>query len=196
MTGSRVTALRDARGLTKEMASKLATELDPRHPPISRNLIRRVEKDGSLSRGLFLVSRLDAVGRQYGHLVHTQPTVGTVDRVEDRLRYTVRFPVWWIGPVWLRVEGAEGEAHAQVRLTWDHWGVREDVASGETFTGRRTSEGQGPLVVEVPWTWTITAGTGYVHGGFDINRRWRPVDRKAGLEIIRAALARDRSSRH
>jgi transcriptional regulator with XRE-family HTH domain len=165
----RLRTLREARGLSRADAARLATELLP-YDPISDDQVGVVER-GGIPMPRHLLSRLDRVYRAGGRC--------GVERVEasgERSPFAFEFPRYWIGPVWFTVGSPADDARGHAVIQQGIASKRLYLRAGTTVTCRRPTEDAPPFVVSCPERWTVTGGMGMHLGARDVNWGWHNVD--------------------
>lgn len=90
--------------------------------------------------------------------------------------FTVKFPDFWVGPVWFQfiysraAMSAPVGASAFVEMEWGPWGRALKASSGTTVWTRRSRVSVDPLVVHLPSGWELRAGMGrYTPIGSDLD---------------------------
>lgn len=198
LTGAQTRALREARGLSRGAAAREASALD-RHHPISASTIEHLEQAGLTPKVVRLLSRLDTVYAADGRLgvEHTFDSTGQLPARRFPFGYDVRFPRYWIGPVWIQAMSNTPGERGIVDLVWGQWRRKQHVRSGTVLTTRRSSHADDALHVSIPDGWTLTAGVGASPAALDIGHGWWPVNLRAAavmlrdnIELVRAGAAR------
>jgi hypothetical protein len=165
----RLRTLREARGLSRADAARLATELLP-YDPISDDQVGVVER-GGIPMPRHVLCRLDCVYRAGGRC--------GVERVEasgERSPFAFEFPRYWIGPVWFTVGSPADDARGHAVIQQGIASKRLYLRAGTTVTCRRPTEDAPPFVVSCPERWTVTGGMGMHPGARDVNWGWHNVD--------------------
>ncbi len=174
LSGAQLRALREGRGMSREDVAGQVSELLPGHP-LSTHALEMLEKTGRLPDTAGLVAALDHLYRCDGHL--------GIDRVFDSRTahplpgkpYTVIFPAFCTGPIWVQAIGPDSTEAGTVDLTWAAWRRRQRVRSGTLITTRKSLPDAKPLIITAPPGWRILAGLGSVPAAADISRGWHPV---------------------
>lgn len=177
-SGGQFAALREARamsGKARRIAAERASELEP--PTwFTVEQLRGLEEERQ-PRGVdYPRARLDTIYRADGFTCSER-----VDPVVERnsatanaaIRYSVVFPEFWVGPVWITFEADDG-AIGDVELNWPPWRKPLTLRSGTTVSTRRAVSTSEPLRVDVPRTWSIEAGMGMHPGAIDVSDGWSP----------------------
>lgn len=169
--GAAYRVLREARGLSQAEAAQMASALLPDHP-VSEDQVRVLERDGN-PRPPLLRSRLDSAYRADGVTCVEELPVG----VRAPGRFTVEFPPYWIGPVWVTVV-ADGDdpPPGPVQLAFGRHRKQLIARPGTTLTCRRSIPEKEPLRVSCPPGWWARAGLGARPDARDVNWGWRDVD--------------------
>lgn len=112
-----------------------------------------------------------------------------VNRARDHL--VVRFPSFWVGPVWVLVETAGVPGHELV-IAWG--GHRKHLCLGRdaAVTFRKSFPEDVALRLSARGYW-ISAGLGRYPGATDVNAEWR-FDPRSQARVIRQALERLRQA--
>ena len=162
-------ALREARGLSQAEAALLATELLP-DQPVSDDQIRVIERDGN-PQARWLRSRLDMIYRADGYCGTEE-----VEVTGARSPFTVAFPRFWIGPVWVTLLSDRPTGAGSLQLKFGKNTKAIIARPGTTVTCRRAVPDIGPLDVSCPPGWRLRAGMGAHPEARDVNWGWRTVD--------------------
>jgi transcriptional regulator with XRE-family HTH domain len=153
-TGSDFGRLRRHRCYVLDDVAAWATALLP-SAPVSVDAIRRFEH-GAMPRRRFLRSRLDVVYEAGGWA-----TDETVDVHGARERFELRFPEFWVGPVWFEVHAVTStRCCADVRLRQGTRAQALRVAPGARLAAERRRRDAEPYLVTCPPGWTVRAGLG------------------------------------
>lgn len=179
-SGDRYARLREARGLSLVDAADLATQLDPGLPHVTKDHVHRLEQ-GSTPRVPQLIERLDMVYRADGRSCTVQ--IDAVHEVRPG-HVEVRFPSYWIGPVWVQFLRAEPGDISVARLTWRPWRKHVRLVHDAVVTCRRSVTAAAPLAVDVPQGWRVTAGVGVHPKAIDVNEGWGFVDPTAAKQAL------------
>jgi hypothetical protein len=196
LRGDMYRRLRKARGLSQPDAATLVTALLPEFPAVDYRKIDRLEHGGNpgVER---LTSRLDTVYSADGHLCHEAVTHSLREPRREwqatfapdwcgamiSNAFTVTFPRYWVGPIWIRFKSPAPSDVANVLLRWEPWQKPVRVRSGTTIT-TRCSGTSDPLVVDVPLGWTIEAGLGVDRFAVDVQEGWSAIDESAAKKIF------------
>lgn len=183
MPPSQTRDVREGRGLSRAAAAERATALDASHPLNDRNL-EALECVGRIPAAACALARLDMVYRTDGRLgidrtFSSRAHTGAVGQ------FTLEFPEYWQGHVWLQTHGPTPGETCTVELVWGPWRRRQRVRSGGVLTTRKAAPGSSPLNVRLPKHWHLTAGTGAVPTALDINVGWRPTNPAAAWSLVR-----------
>lgn len=100
--------------------------------------------------------------------------------------YTINFPSFWSGPIWLQPICNSPSDEGEMVLTWWPWRRRQNVQSAAVYTTRKAAVGPFPLEVRLPAGWSLAAGVGVVPTAIDINDDWFPANLKAGVDLFQA----------
>jgi hypothetical protein len=127
-----------------------------------------------------------------------------IDRVNDTLTlsrntrgtYTVTFPQFWIGHIWLQPRGRQPNDTCTIELVWWPWQRTQRLRSGTVVTTRKaTNTADTPdLQIILPPGWDLTTGLGVVPTALDINVGWRPVSFGAAARLVITSLGAIRKS--
>lgn len=166
--GPALRALREARGLSQADAAQLASDMLPDHP-VSEDQVRVLERGGN-PRPRLLRSRLDTAYRGDG-----VTGVEDLDVAGTRSPYAIEFPPFWIGPIWVALEG-DDPAPGRVELAFGRHRKHVMARPGVTLTCRRSIPEKEPLVVSCPPGWRVDAGVGHRPEARDVNWGWRDVN--------------------
>ena len=109
----------------------------------------------------------------------------------------VVFPAWWVGPIWIQIDGA-----AAATLTWTPYVKRVQVDGDSTTLHTRCADPAIPLRIEfAPTSVKGMIGLGRRDDAFDINERWQPASvdslnqvMHAGEELALRIFKRSRST--
>lgn len=183
---------RIGRGMSAEAASQAvsAAEVAGEGDQITANQIETLERSGTLPKSARIIARLDHVYHLDGYLgierVFSSAT--TKARVDKNGLWSIRFPDFWIGPVWLQFRAPEvpgkESAVGTLDLYWGRWRRLQLVGHGTVVTTRKAAASGEMLKVRLPQRWNLVAGTGAVPGAIDINHDWYPVSLRAAGEIF------------
>jgi hypothetical protein len=197
LTGTRLQALRTARGFPRQGTAEEVTALDP-SSPCSRSAMQRLEDDGVLPRAALVLARLDTVftagGRVGVERVAAQQAGRWRGAPSGLWRWRVDFPGWWCGPVWLQTVAPSGPRQETVlHLEWGPWGRRQRVTGGLVVTTRKAPAPDGhpssePLFAGLPAGWRLVAGVGAVPTALDVGAGWRPQSALAALRLVEGAV--------
>jgi transcriptional regulator with XRE-family HTH domain len=184
--------IRSERGYTRESAAADITEVGraARIPePVTVGDLEALETAGRLPQGKLVLSRMDIAYRLDGQLcIERTFDSRSASRPRDRGGYTIDFPIFWVGPIWLQPIGPDLEEEAEMSLIWGPWRRKQLVRSGTVVTTRKAAVGEAPLQIKLPVGWGVTAGVGAVSTALDINDDWFPVSFAAGVTLIGDAL--------
>lgn len=184
LSGAQLRAVREGRGLSREEVTRQVSSVLPGHV-LSTHALEMLEKTGKLPDADGVIAALDHVYQCDGRL--------GIDRVFDSRSahplpgkpYTVTFPVFYTGPVWVQATGRDGNDVGTVDLTWGPWRRRQRVRSGMLLTTRKSWPDAVPLTVTVPRGWLVSAGIGAAPTAADISHGWHPVSLRAALAMLR-----------
>ena len=177
LDGASAQTLREKRGFSRSGAAEALGSLPGANPTQLERHVRQLEVSGRLPDLALFLARLDTLYRADGRL-----GIDAVHDIElDQTKagcstWLVRFPSWWIGPVWLQPR-SDGAPTGRMHLRWDPWARTQQVRTGYVLTARKAPGRHGgdkPLRVELPHDWTLQAGTGVVPRAHDINHGWHP----------------------
>lgn len=144
--------LREGRCYVLEDVAEWATALLPTEP-VKVDTIRRLER-GSTPRCRYLQARLDAVYETGGSTAYE-----TVDVHGARERFELRFPEFWVGPVWFEfLSETQPWAAVHVRQGRNEQAIR--VVPGACVVDERRRRDAEPYVVRCPLGWRVRAGLG------------------------------------
>ena len=101
--------------------------------------------------------------------------------------WAVRFPSFWIGPVWVAVT-QQDIITIPVELYWRPWRRRLNVPSGAVLGFRQSTLFQEPVHVTVPAATALTAGIGCPPEAIDVNEGWTPASAR-DLFVLTKELA-------
>jgi hypothetical protein len=188
MSGAELKALRqDARGTTrKHLAAKLVN-LEPDHPVTDRD-IETLEHDDRLPAIPHLISRIDAALAGSGLVGCEQSFDSRRQRPAPDGPHEVSFPEYWIGPVWIRLDGPAHKGECSVDLVWDRWALRQTWQNGMTASTRRAPGIESPLMVRTQPGWRVRAGTGLPPEAVDVQGSWVPVSDADAIDELRKIL--------
>lgn len=144
-------------------------------------------ESGRTSRVPFLLSRLDIELALDG-----RSCLEVVTEIQRRDgQFTVTFPAFWVGPIWLVFTSPDPIAQrvGTATLTWAPWRRRLDVVHGTVVTTRRSAEDCAPLLVDVPSGWVVRGGVGLPADAHDVGEGWRPAGPGAMLTLLTSSLA-------
>lgn len=171
-TGEDYHRLREGRCFVLEDVAAWATALLP-SAPVTVDTIRRLER-GKAPRCLFLRSRLDVVYEAGGYA-----TDEAVDVRGARERFELRFPEFWVGPVWFEfLSETQQWADAHVRHGVNEQAIR--VVPGACVVDERRRRDSESYVIKCPLGWRVRAGLGARQGAPAID---------LGPDHVRSAVA-------
>lgn len=174
---------RSGRLRSRPDVASVTTSMDPTHPA-SEDQIRRLEAGGS-PRVRLLRARLDVICQADGHLTDDPVDVVLVHTDGGgTATHEVRFPDWWVGPVWFRAT-TPGGLPLKLRVQWGDWVKEPTLDSGQTAAARRPAHDYPAPLLTAPFKAVVTAGLGRVDGAVDINRHWDMVDSRAERRLVR-----------
>jgi hypothetical protein len=184
LSGAQLRALREGRGMSREDVAGQVSGLLPGHP-LSTHALEMLEKTGHLPATAGLIAALDHIYRCDGHL--------GIDHVFDSRTahplpgkpYTVAFPAFYTGPVWIQAIAPDSTGAGSIDLTWAAWRRRQLVRSGTLVTTRKSLPDAKPLIITGPPGWRILAGIGSAPTAQDISHGWHPVSIRAALAMLR-----------
>lgn len=187
VSAAQLRALREGRGLSREQVASDVSALDPGNR-VTAHAIETMEATGRFPDVTGVVSALDHVYGCDGRL--------GLDRVFDSVavrpgkgnKYSVRFPAYYVGPVWVQAAGRDANDTGMIDLTWGSWRRRQRVRSAMLLTTRKARRDSVPLVIAIPGGWRAVAGTGAAPTAADINHGWHPVTFKAGIAMLREGV--------
>ena len=176
-SGEDLRRLRISRLLTQhevaELVAKLGTNESVNSDAVNESQIMRIESGGGV-RPSGVHSRLDIVYGADGYICCEDYHNASVVRnaADNSTTFTVEFPHYWIGPIWLITAGPHEAARCEVKLQWGPWLRTVDVPSGAVLTTRRARADGIPLQVTLPTGWNLKPGMGVYRGAIDINNGW------------------------
>jgi IS4 transposase len=187
VSAAQLRALREGRGLSREQVVTDVNTLDPLNP-VTAHAIETMEATGKFPDVPRVVAALDHVYGCDGRL--------GLDRVFDSVavqpdkgnKYAVRFPAYYVGPIWVQATGRDANDTGVVDLIWGSWRRRQRVRSAMLLTTRKARSDSVPLVVAIPRGWRVVAGTGAAPTAVDVNHGWHPVTFKAGVAMLREGV--------
>jgi len=184
MTGEQIRAVRDARGLSRSAAAQAATHYEPAHP-VSEKALEKLETAGRVPSAAHFLARLDMVYQTDGRL-GIERTFDSVARPRTAGKpYSLSFPSYWQGHVWLQPHGGAPHETCDIELRWGPWQRRVRLRSQAVITTRKATTDAPPVIVYLPPGWHLTAGIGAVPTALDINAGWRPASFAAARQLIR-----------
>lgn len=188
MSAAQLRALREGRGLSREqVVAKINALLDPRNP-VTTHSIETIEAAGKFPDVPALLAALDHVYACDGRLGLDRIFDSIAERPGPGNRYAIRFPAYYVGPVWVQATGRDANDIGVVDLTWGAWRRRQRVRSAMLLTTRKARPDSVPLNVAVPRGWRVVAGTGAAPTAADINHGWHPVSIRAGIAMLREGV--------
>jgi hypothetical protein len=150
--GPRYRDLRNGRCFTLHHTASRVTALLP-ESPVTVDNIRRLE-GGAAPRPRLLRSRLDVVFGAGGFTCDERVEVGGV-----RPRFVVRFPDYWVGPIWFEF-GTDRGGPAEVLIRQGTKSQELWVTPGMTVADERVRSHAEPYIVQCPAGWSLRAGLG------------------------------------
>jgi hypothetical protein len=180
--------------MSREQVVNAVSALDPLNP-VTTHMIEVMEATGHFPQVSNVIAALDHVYKCDGRL--------GLDRVFDSVavrpgtgnQYSVRFPTYYIGPVWVQASGRDANDTGLVDLAWGPWRRRQRVRSAMLLTTRKARPDSTPLMVAVPRGWRVVAGTGAAPAAADINHGWHPTSIRAGIAVLREGIEAVTASR-
>lgn len=187
VSAAQLRALREGRGLSREQVVNKVNSFDPLNH-VTAHAIETMEATGTFPDVPGVVAALD-------HAYGCDGRLG-LDRVFDSVaippdkgnKYTVRFPAYYVGPIWVQATGRDANDTGVIDLTWGAWRRRQRVDSAMLLTTRKARPDSVPLVVAIPKGWRVVAGTGAAPTAADVNHGWHPVTFKAGIAMLREGV--------
>lgn len=165
--GERYRQLRVARGLSLSDLARLASEQDLDLPAVTKDRLHRLER-GSTPRVPQLVERLDMALGADGRTCTAEVTA-----IQDVGRSVeIRFPRYWVGPIWVQFLRSGKGAGNRARLKWSPWHKNLKLCDGVVVTTRRSEPSNAPLLVELNAGWSVRAGVGVHPRAVDVNEGW------------------------
>jgi hypothetical protein len=166
--------LREGRGLSLRRAASLASSLEPPQF-IGHAAIDRMERGENVKDSAVIASRIDVVCRADGRISNL-----TLDSSEDAGMFSVHFPSYWVGPVWIQMTAPIDNLEAELHLLWGAWQLRTNVRGNEVLTFRKSEPGgmEYPLCINHSEGWTIAAGLGRREDARDLNLGWYPTSKE------------------
>jgi transcriptional regulator with XRE-family HTH domain len=187
MPAAQLRALREGRGLSREQVVQQVAALDPRNP-VTTHAIEMIEATGRFPDVAGLLAALDHVYGCDGRLGLDRIFYSVAARPVAGNRYAVRFPAYYVGPIWVQATGRDANDVGIVDLTWGPWRRRQKVRSAMLLTTRKARPDAVPLTVSAPRGWRVIAGTGAAPTAADINHGWHPVSIRAGVAVLREGV--------
>lgn len=177
--GARFLRARTARALSWNDVVALCAKL-PGADQLGKVTLAAVRsfESGGMPRVRELVARLDTCLRLDGHL-------GVVELGTGNGAQEIRFPEYWVGPVWIGVAGA---TDVDVELRWGDYRRLFRAASPVRVTCRKSVPGRDPLLVRAPAGSSVSWGVGHDSGAVDVNADWLPVETSSQVRLIDTAL--------
>ncbi|MCP3987823.1 MAG: helix-turn-helix domain-containing protein [Actinomycetia bacterium] len=167
----RFAKLRKARGLSlAETADRLTALTDVR---ASKDTLRRFENDEGEPHDRLLPAALDQVLGANGHLAIAKIHSGQGPGI-------VRFPSFWLSPMWLSLEG---ESMAVLELYWGSW-WRKLSRELPMLVISHYAEPAAPLRIVADPGVRWTAGLGRMIGAIPINQDWAPTSYDAAQQAL------------
>jgi hypothetical protein len=187
MSATQLRMARDGRGLSRQQVAEQVSALNPRNPVTAR-AIEIMEATGRFPDVAGVVAALD-------HCYQCDGRLG-VDQVFDSLaqpigrdgRHVLRFPHYYIGPIWIHAFGRNTGEVGTVDLVWGPWRRQQRIRSGMLLTTRKAANASQPLQVAIPRGWRLVAGVGAAPTAADINHGWYPRSVLAGITLIRDTI--------
>lgn len=172
-SGRRLREIRTGRGYSLREVEALARNLPTREdvPDLTLHELRAAETRWSarrISKRSHLLGRLDVIYRADGDLVCQR--LG-----ETATPAQLRFPPYWVGPVWLQLSGREGTT-TRFELRWGPHRRLHDTEVESIVTCRQSQPDQVPLHVVAEPLARVSWGIGRRDDAIDINSDWLPVD--------------------
>lgn len=193
LSGEELRLLREARGFSRLSAAIQVNDMDRDLPKISRGSVQRMEVSGRPPRAQHAIARLDtaygADGQLGVDLVLDSSSAAPLSVSKGRATWSITFPTWWVGPIWISLSSSETATPATVNLTWGIYSRKQLVPPGTTLTCRKApsldgNDSREPLIVEVHSAWRVTAGTGAHPEAVDINREWTITNLPAAISLF------------
>lgn len=192
------------RGSSVELTASTANakDLAEKEDHITGNQVENLERRGTIPAKKWVIARLDHVYQLDGHLgiERTHSFSGVRPTIDKDGFYVIRFPDFWIGPVWLQLHAAHAvsppKSDGTLDLRWGWWRRLQQVRHNTIVSTRKAAADSEPLRAKIPPGWRITAGTGIVPGAIDINHDWYPTSWHATRMLIREAFTSLRNSGH
>jgi transcriptional regulator with XRE-family HTH domain len=180
-------ALREGRGMSREQVVHDVNALDPLNPVTAR-AIEVMEATGKFPDVRGVVAALDHIYRCDGRLGLDRVFDSVALRPSSGNHYTIRFPAYYVGPIWVQATGRDANDAGLIDLTWGPWRRRQRVRSAMLLTTRKARPDSVPLLVAIPRGWRLVAGTGAAPSAADINHGWHPVSIRAGIAVLREGV--------
>jgi transcriptional regulator with XRE-family HTH domain len=183
-TPAQIKAIRkNGRNLSAEAAAQAVNNanLVGEDDVVSSNQIENLERRGTIPTSSRIIARLDYVYGMDGYLgierVFSSRSMKT--QVNKDGQWTIRFPEFWIGPIWLQLRApkrlSDEGGEVQLDLQWGPWRRLQMVRDATVVTTRKSTPENDVLLVRPLKGWNLIAGTGLVPGAIDINGYWYPV---------------------
>ena len=185
VTAAQLRALREGRGMSREQVVNAVSALavDPLNP-VTAHMMEVMEATGRFPGVPNVVAALDHIYKCDGRLGLDRVFDSVAVRPVEGNQYSVRFPAYYIGPVWVQASGRDSNDIGLVDLSWGPWRRRQRVRSAMLLTTRKAGPGSAPLMVAVPRGWRVVAGTGAPPAAADINHGWHPTSIRAGIAVL------------
>jgi len=178
------------RSLSAEAAAQGANTVEPAgvDDQITANQIETLERSGTLPDSARIIARLDHVYELDGYLGIERVFSSRTARIDQKGLCAIRFPDFWVGPVWLQIRAPERPdqetVEAALNLYWGYWRRLQLVKHGTIVTTRKAVADGEKLMVHLPRGWSLAAGTGAVPAAIDINHDWYPASFTAAAKLI------------
>lgn len=157
---------------------------------ITGNQIENLERRSTVPDRLRIIARLDHVYQLDGYLgiERTLNSITAKTKIGPEGLCAIRFPDFWIGPVWLQLRAPDGpgqaDAEGKLVLRWGFWRRLQQVRHGTIVTTRKATADDEKLMAYLPPGWSLAAGTGVVPGAVDINHDWYPATWEAARKLV------------
>jgi transcriptional regulator with XRE-family HTH domain len=156
---------------------------------ITDNQIENLERRGTIPNSKWIIARLDHVYQLDGQLgIERVNSITAKTKMDKRGNYVIRFPDFWIGPVWLQLRAPDGsnleDTEATLDLHWGFWRRFQQVRNGTVVTTRKAAPDDERLLAKLPPGWSLAAGTGVAPGAIDINHDWYPATWRAAGRLV------------
>ncbi len=151
--------------------------------PITLKQIEHLELEHRIPAVPQVLARLDRLYQADGTLSITR-TYRSEEYNRTNGRHEIRFPEFWVGPIWIQPHHENPAAECTVELLWDTWARTQLVRAGAVLTTRQAVSDGPALRVTLPEGWSLTAGTGLPSEALNIGIGWYPASKSALRRLI------------